>query len=118
MSKNTPDKSLLRHIPKVDAVFEHTLVKSLFESVPEITIKDAVRLEIDKFREMVLDGAFTDAKDLALDNVAAAAADRVLEADRPRLRRIINATGVVIHTNLGRSPLSEEAVRQVGMAAS
>jgi L-seryl-tRNA(Ser) seleniumtransferase len=117
MSKTAPDRSLLRHIPKVDAVLEHTLVKSLFGSVPEITIKDAVRSEIENARSRVLAGEITDSTQLDLDRVSEAAAHRITMMDRPRLRRVINATGVVIHTNLGRSPLSEEALRQMDMAA-
>jgi L-seryl-tRNA(Ser) seleniumtransferase len=119
MSKQNPDKSLLRHIPKVDSVLDHPAVKELFKTVPELMVKDkdAVRREIDHARSMVLGGKITDDFDLSLDNVAGAAAVRVMEMDRPRLRRVINATGVVIHTNLGRSPLPEEAVRQIGMAA-
>ena len=117
MSKTPPDKALLRHIPKVDSVLDHPLVKTLFGKIPELIVKDAVRLEIDHLRSMVLDGRIIDGANLALDKVSAAAAERVLEMDRPRLRRVINATGVVIHTNLGRSPLSEDAVRQIGLAA-
>ena len=117
MSKKSPDKSLLRLIPKVDSVLDHPAVKELFKTVPELMVKDAVRREIDHARSMVLGGKITDDFDLSLDNVAGAAAVRVMEMDRPRLRRVINATGVVIHTNLGRSPLPEEAVRQIGLAA-
>lgn len=117
MSKKSPDKSLLRLIPKVDSVLDHPAVKEFFKTVPELMVKDAVRREIDHARSMVLGGKITDDFDLSLDNVAGAAAVRVMEMDRPRLRRVINATGVVIHTNLGRSPLPEEAVRQIGMAA-
>jgi L-seryl-tRNA(Ser) seleniumtransferase len=117
MSKKSPDKSLLRLIPKVDSVLDHPAVKELFKTVPELMVKDAVRREIDHARSMVLGGKITDDFDLSLDSVAGAAAVRVMEMDRPRLRRVINATGVVIHTNLGRSPLPEEAVRQIGMAA-
>ena len=117
MSKKTPDKSLLRHIPKVDLVLEHAAVKHLFGRVPELIIKDGVRQEIEKTRENVLAGNITGEAELSFDRVARAATERVLKMDRPKLRRVINATGVVIHTNLGRSPLSEDAVRQIGMAA-
>jgi len=92
-------------------------VKELFGQVPEMVVKSAVRLEIDHLRSLVLNGRITEPADLALDRVSVMASERVREMDRPRLRRVINATGVVIHTNLGRSPLSEDAVRQIGMAA-
>jgi len=117
MSKKSPDKTLLRHIPKVDSVLEHPAVQQHFGRVPELIIKDGVRQEIEQIRENLLAGNITDKAELSLDRVAVVAARRVLELDRPRLRRIINATGVVIHTNLGRSPLSEDAIRQIGMTA-
>jgi L-seryl-tRNA(Ser) seleniumtransferase len=117
MSRKVPDKSLLPHIPKVDSVLDHPSVKVLFHTVPELRVKEGVRLEIDETRKLVLDGRISDSAYLEIDRVAGAASRRVLDMDRPRLRKVINATGVVIHTNLGRSPLSEEAVKQIAMAA-
>lgn len=117
MSESEERKKLLKGIPKVDAVLDHPSVGELFGNVPELLIKDAVRSHIDHVRAMILNGSITDEGGLALDLVAKGAAGRVLEMDRPRLRRIINATGVVIHTNLGRSPLPDDAVWQIGMAA-
>ncbi|MDF1535433.1 MAG: L-seryl-tRNA(Sec) selenium transferase [bacterium] len=117
MSKFPPDKSLLRHLPKVDSVLEHPAVKKLCGCVPELIIKDGVRREVDHLRHRMREGDITSVKYLALDRVAAGAVHRIREMDRPRLRKVINATGVVIHTNLGRSPLPEEAIRQIGLAA-
>jgi L-seryl-tRNA(Ser) seleniumtransferase len=101
----------------VDAVLAHKAVAGLFETVPELIVKKAVRDEIKHLREKVLSGEITSAEELNLDVAGKAAFNRVLEANRPRLRHVINATGIVVHTNLGRSPLSEEAIRQVGLAA-
>ncbi|MDT8396797.1 MAG: L-seryl-tRNA(Sec) selenium transferase, partial [bacterium] len=75
------------------------------------------RREVDHLRHRMREGDITSVKYLALDRVAAGAVHRIREMDRPRLRKVINATGVVIHTNLGRSPLPEEAIRQIGLAA-
>src|SRR5256885_13688624 len=47
----------------------------------------------------------------------AAVAERLREVVAPRLRRVINATGVILHTNLGRAPLSQAAVEALGLAA-
>jgi L-seryl-tRNA(Ser) seleniumtransferase len=43
--------------------------------------------------------------------------DELLHARRPRLRRVLNATGVIVHTNLGRAPLAEEAIARVAEVA-
>ncbi|MDX6480080.1 MAG: L-seryl-tRNA(Ser) seleniumtransferase [Gaiellaceae bacterium] len=67
---------------------------------------DAARLVIERAREQIRAGG--DPGDLV-----ARVWDEVGDARAPRLRRAINATGVVIHTNLGRAPLAEEALRHV-----
>ncbi len=117
MSNPPPEKSLLRHLPKVDALLGHESVKGLFGCVPEMIIKRGVREELEYLRQGILEGRITSEELLSRDCVANRAALRIREMDRPRLRRVINATGVVVHTNLGRSPLPEEAVRLVALAA-
>ncbi|MEA2222970.1 MAG: L-seryl-tRNA(Ser) seleniumtransferase [Solirubrobacteraceae bacterium] len=66
------------------------------------------RAELDARRAQLLDGA-TDDVDLV-----AGARDRL----RPRLRRVLNATGVIVHTNLGRAPLAAQAQAAVARAAA
>jgi len=117
MSKKTPDKSLLRSIPKVDSVLAHEAIKRLFEKVPELIVKKAVRDEIEELRARVLSGQITGTEGLDLNAVAQAVNGRALQEDTPKLRRVINATGVVIHTNLGRSPLPDTAIRRMDLAA-
>jgi L-seryl-tRNA(Ser) seleniumtransferase len=117
MSKKSPDKSLLRHLPKVDSVLGHPSVQELEGKVPELTLKKAVRDEIEARRAAVLAGELNDKSGISLDVVAESAARRAQLEDRPRLRKVINATGVVIHTNLGRSPLPDSAIRQIELAA-
>ena len=117
MAKNLPDKSLLKHIPKVDSILSHSSISSIFGSVPELIIKNAVRDELDSRRKKVLSGKISDPDGLTLESVAYASAQRAVDANRPKLRHVINATGVVVHTNLGRSPLPDEAIRQIDLAA-
>ena len=49
--------------------------------------------------------------------ILAAARERLAQRDRPTLRRVLNATGVILHTNLGRAPLSEDAIAAMRDAA-
>jgi L-seryl-tRNA(Ser) seleniumtransferase len=65
---------------------------------------------IDRAREEIRSGS--DPGDLA-----ARLRDELADSRRPRLRRVLNATGVVVHTNLGRAPLAEEALARVADAA-
>ena len=67
---------------------------------------DAARAVIDRAREEIRAGA--DPGDLT-----ARVREELADARQPRLRRVLNATGVVVHTNLGRAPLAEEALARV-----
>src|SRR5256714_3958360 len=71
---------------------------------------DAARSVIERAREEIQAGS--DPGDLA-----ARLREELMDARRPRLRRVINATGVVVHTNLGRAPLADEALARVVEAA-
>lgn len=105
--------ALLRQLPKVDAVLERDDVSALSTTVPRALVVEAVRESIDAARADVLDGRSTaDADAIAADAIARAA----LKARRS-LRRVINATGIVVHTNLGRSPLAASAVAAVADVA-
>jgi L-seryl-tRNA(Ser) seleniumtransferase len=87
----------LRDLPSVD---------ELARDAGDPLAVDAARTVIDRAREEIRAGA--DPGDLA-----ARLRDELADARRPRLRGALNATGVVIHTNLGRAPLAEEALARV-----
>ena len=91
----------LRDLPSVD---------ELAREAGDPLAVDAARVVIDRAREEIQVG--TDPGDLAARLKA-----EVADARRPRLRRVLNATGVVVHTNLGRAPLAKEAVDRVADAA-
>ncbi len=107
-------QALLRKLPSVSEVLaEPELAALLGDDGDDFALKTAVREEIARVRTALLDGALTDATvDLAR---VTAAATRLAE---PSLIPVINATGVVVHTNLGRSPLPRAALeRQLEVAA-
>ncbi|HEY3552297.1 MAG TPA: L-seryl-tRNA(Sec) selenium transferase, partial [Solirubrobacterales bacterium] len=74
----------------------------------------AAREAIDAAREAVLGGEPAPSH----EEISASAADRLARLSNPSLRRVINATGVVLHTNLGRAPLAPAAVAQVTEVAA
>lgn len=100
----------LRRLPPVNAV----LAAMNGGSAPHAAIADAVRAELDAIRGRLADG---DAIEVSAESVAAAATARLRRA-RPNLRPVINATGVVLHTNLGRAPLAEVASDAARAAAA
>lgn len=109
------DRLLLQQLPKMDVLLTHPALVAAQEELPYHTLKEAARAELDGLRRAILDGACSVLP--GLDDLAAATAARARVACRPHLRAVINGTGVVLHTNLGRAPLGEEAARAVYEAA-
>ncbi len=87
----------LRNLPSVD---------ELARGVDDPLAVDAARMVIERAREEIRAGA--DPGDLAVR-----LGTMLRELRRPSLRRVLNATGVIVHTNLGRAPLAEEAIAQI-----
>ena len=106
---------LLRTLPKVDDVLAAPELAGTLSSVPRPLVLDAVRGAIDDARASLLAGESADVTAAAL---AQAAAGRAVLAARLSLRRVINATGVIVHTNLGRSVLADAAAAAVAEVAS
>ena len=111
---NPSRTDLLRALPQVEEMLQLPEVSSLLSLVPRSVLADCVREAVDETRRAVLAGACGRVDVQALAESARA---RALAQARPSLRRVINATGIVVHTNLGRSPLADEAVRAVSDVA-
>ena len=111
-----PDLSAaLRQLPSVDRVLSEAALAEMITRLPRELVADAARRELDQARAQLRAGETVDASAEALAQRAA----RALEARFQRsLRPVVNATGVVIHTNLGRAPVSEAAARAMAEAAS
>ena len=106
--------ALLRTLPKTDEVLAHPALADTLAAVPRALVLDAVRGAIEDTRARLLAGETLE------PSVEAAARDAVMRATllaRPSLRRVINATGIIVHTNLGRSVLSEAAAAAVAEVA-
>ena len=110
---------LYRKLPSVDEVLREPEVVALVaqDGLPAVT--DGARAVLARLREEIGAGHLdADGVDLALSGVAGAIARRVRESLGFHLRPVINATGVILHTNLGRAPLSEAALRHVQETAA
>lgn len=107
------DKALLRNIPKVDELLAP--VRALCPNASSAAVTAAVRRTLDALRESVLSGEAPEIPETAA--LCALAADAARRAETPSLRPVINATGVVLHTNLGRARLSGRAAKAAADAA-
>lgn len=100
----------LRALPSVEEVLQQPSLKALAPFLPHRLLADCVRTSIDEQRRAIREG---DTVESSCASLAENARCRALMHLTPSLRRVINASGVVVHTNLGRSPLAPEAVDAV-----
>ena len=89
------DKSLLRAIPKVDELLSNEALAGLGASA--VTLTEAVRATLDALRAGILSGEVTAMP--STEELCGAVRARVEKMELPSLRGVINATGVVLHTN-------------------
>ena len=100
-------KGLLRQLPKIDEVLKDQRLFVFFEENPRELIVDAVREEIDALRGSILRGELKDAGRFEQDVLLERILKRIEKKNQRSLRPVINATGTIIHTNLGRARLSD-----------
>lgn len=96
-----------RRLPGVDRLLESAAVEELLARWPRARVVAALRDALEEARRDVEARVPDDLQEAA--RYARVAGARLREADRPSLVRVINATGVVLHTNLGRAPLAPAA---------
>ena len=102
----------LRLLPSIDELLHSPTGQHLVEHYSRPLTLRAVRTSIAQARANIRDGALCPSPEELL-----AAAEHMLEQEQlPNLRPVINATGVIINTNLGRAPLSQQALAAVQMA--
>jgi L-seryl-tRNA(Ser) seleniumtransferase len=101
-------------LPPVSAVLEHELLAESVRERGRIAVRRAVRTALEELRRGIREG-----RDHPADTASVAQrSQEILESDRAALRPVINATGVLLHTGLGRAPLAREAVAAVAAVAA
>ena len=95
-----------RRLPSVNRILSDDRVRALANGGESGIATVIVRQALESARLAIADGSDAPTEEQLVENVLGLAA-AIFE---PSLRRVINATGVIIHTNLGRAPLSEEAI--------
>ena len=108
-------QEILRRIPKVDELMQREAVLALREELPTAAVRAAVRSELEALRQAILAGEARELPEEAA--LCEAICRRAREDALPSLRPVINGTGVVLHTNLGRACLSQRAADAVTAVA-
>lgn len=108
-------ESLLRRLPSVDSLLQESQTLSMVDSFGRSLTVEALRSAIETARAAMLLGETNPVP--SEGDLIAAAREQLLQLLAPTLKPVINATGIIVHTNLGRAPLSEEALQAIRAVA-
>lgn len=115
----TSKADLYRLLPSVDELLKNADITDLVAREGHPVVTDSIRAVLASLREQVGSGTLTNqsAIDLAVANLPQAIARHLTHAMEFSLRPVINASGVILHTNLGRAPLAEAALKRINEVA-
>lgn len=108
MNKNL----LYRSIPKVDVLLENQAIQEMIERYSRDSVMEAIRTEMDNLRAFI---SGCDDEDKAQEQIALLVShigDAVEKMHTPNMKKVINGTGTILHTNLGRAPISREHMKK------
>lgn len=107
--------NVLRNLPSVSELLENPQIRRMVDRINRNVVVDGIRTVLDdvrtELRSAAADRTMPDVSDLA-ERIAR----HVLRGESPALRPVINATGIILHTGLGRAPLANDAVEAVAAA--
>ena len=115
---NATPVEALRQIPSLERVLGSPELIPLIEAYPRDAVVETLRGLLDHCRQRIRTGGEVGPEELAPETLARAIEQHLTVRFRPHLRRVINTTGTVIHTNLGRSLLGEWVCEQMVQAVS
>ncbi len=108
-------KALLKGLPKIDEVIGLLEKNGIYSKASKDIVREACREVVQNLRDQILSAADKTLPSHSPEAASAARSveERVEDLHRFKLRRLVNATGVILHTNLGRAPLCPEAVDRI-----
>ena len=104
-------RELLRQLPAVSTLLEHEEVGDWLSGSPRAAVVASLQAALEDTRTGIIAGKVVEPLDV--QDVLALAEQHLLERSLPSIRRVINATGIVLHTGLGRAPLSDAAIEAI-----
>lgn len=105
--------NLFSQLPKMDELLIREKVILLIDGYSRKTVMEAIRISLDQLRQMIRDGLTEEGFSHEMRGLDERIAGNLELLWEPHLKRVINGTGVVIHTNLGRSPVNSEILQQM-----
>ncbi len=109
---------MYRRLPSVNELLISEETQKYIDSHGRQRVADAIRGVVAELRnEIAIKGVSSEQLDLELAGISGRIAERLKRGPQYSLRPVINATGVLLHTNLGRAPLSDAAIAHIGEVA-
>lgn len=113
--------TILRNLPSIDQLLRRDALQPLIDSAGRDLVRDRLREVLEEFRRELVGrngqaDSFGDAAELGKE-IERRLVARFASRQQSQTQRVINATGVVLHTNLGRAPLSESAIAAIAEVA-
>ena len=108
-------KNLLSQIPAINKILLLDEIKELMNTYTEVAIKSAIKKYIEEVKQAILNEELAEVP--SFSKIVGEVARIVEKEDKNSLRRVINATGTILHTNLGRSLLSEKIKENIESVA-
>lgn len=109
MNKNL----LYRSIPKVDVLLEENRINELIKEYSYETVLEAIREELDSLRAFIGKCDDEETAKAQIEGLVNHIEKHVVKMHRPNMQNVINGTGTILHTNLGRAPISEKHMQHV-----
>ena len=112
-------QTLLRMLPGVDYILELSKADPFYNDIPKSVLVRSIRSVVENLRTIIMDGEQDITKIKLPDSIILERVkNRVNQAMTSNLKRVVNATGIVVHTNLGRSLLAQDALENLLSIAS
>ncbi len=105
--------NLFKLIPKVDEILENEKIENILKDIPRKTVLDSIRIEIENIRTYIKQGKTQEEINDIIGEIFTKIEKRAIEKDSFNLKRVVNGTGIVIHTNLGRSLMSKRVMDNI-----
>lgn len=107
------ERNLFKLIPKVDDILGRDNIKKILETIPRNVVLDSIREETELIREKIKNNKQEEEILEVINNLELSIISNAEYKNSYKLRRVINATGVVVHTNLGRSVINEKIMENI-----
>ncbi len=119
MPTQSTQDSILQRLPSIDGILQHPRVQALIGEYSRPLVLEEARSLVEELRSQALSDSLDEA-DLAraAAQIPERLRERISSRLSPALRKVINAYGVILHTNVGRAPISPAAARAMGELAS